>query len=377
VEHILFPCLLVFSFLLSDSQEKVLSVPLLKMSLFLFASAAFAVVFSLILPDAGAIASMPAMSIRLVLPAIVLMAMAVSIPPNCTIITTAAKAIVLVAIPLTLFAAATALFDMSFMVGYFIKGDEDSVWARAFALRRFTGLFNQPLEAGVFYSVALLAFVYLAGLDWAGPKRRYLILGLILIGGALSLSKNFIVLGVLAGLGYAVSIRMLSPTRGLAALCLAGGGFVAWLMLADEAYVNSFIDLFANGGLLLALTAGRLGSGDTEVAQLWNYLLTSGKWVTGVGLGSYLPLDNGYLEYFYQGGIFALLGYLLFILSVLSLSIRKWSTNEAKLLLFLGLLVAASSLGGPVVSANRANVPLLVLVAACVSYLSAYKRSDE
>ena len=366
LEHLSFLLFVLLFGFISISRTRYIYSPVLTMSMMLFSGAVFAFIGSTFLPDTGAMASALAMGTRLALPAVVLGAMVVYLPTNCNLMTTVTRTIVLMAMPVALLALSSRFFDISFILGYFVKNEETAVWSQAFALGRFTGLFNQPLEAGVFYSVALLALVYLVSMKLWRPIIRYLILGIILIGGSLSLSKNFVVLGVLVALAYAVSVRVLSIRSGVIWLGIVIAIIIVWFAFGNEIYTNSFIDLFAEGGFLLALSAGRLGTGDTEVAQLWGQLMTSYNWISGMGLGSYLPLDNGYLEYFYQGGVFSLASYVAFIVTILVTSIKYWSVDESKLLFFLGLYIALASLGGPVITANRANVSLLMLIVSCV-----------
>lgn len=116
----------------------------------------------------------------------------------------------------------------------------------------------------------------------------------------------------------------------------------------------------------MALTAGRLGSSDTEVSQLFAQLWTQGHWVYGRGVGSQLPLDNGYLEYFYQGGVLALCGYVVSLVALALPAVAHARRIEGKLLFYLLLFVVIASLGGPVVTANRANVTLMLLMVACI-----------
>jgi hypothetical protein len=373
LEHLVFPSVFLIVALTSIFYATPISLPLLGMSLLLFFGTVFTLLSSAVSPDTGTAAPAFTMGIRLLMPSIMLASLACYPSVRSNLVRDSSQVIVWISVPLTLLALCTVFFDMSWLLKFYVQTGEDSVWSNAIAVGRFTGLFGQPLEAGIFYSVALLALVYLASLDWGNSILRKLLLISILVGGSLSLSKNFIVLGALVALTYAASVRVLSVGAGGALFGLIVVVVSGWLLFGNGNYSNSFVDLFDEGGLLLALTAGRLGKGDTEVAQLWSHLAHSENWLTGFGLGSYLPLDNGYLEYFYQGGVLALVCYLLFILGVIVFAIVHWRDDVSKLLLSLSLFAVGSSLGGPVVSASRVNVPLLVLTAACVLYLSAKK----
>jgi hypothetical protein len=314
----------------------------------------------------GAMASPLGMFIRLCVPPLILMTFTFALAHVSCVLTGAARAIVGGGMFAGFCSLSSVFFDITTLLSPWVHIDEESVWSQTMAIGRFTGLFNQPLEAGVFFSVALLAVLYLLK---SCPRERIfngLGLALILIGGLLSLSKNFIVLGQALGLAFAVSIHLLSLRFVLFLCATAGTGLIALIIEINPVYMHSLIDLFEDGNLLMALTAGRLGSSDTEVSQLFAQLWTQGQWVYGRGLGSQLPLDNGYLEYFYQGGVLALCGYVLSLVALALPAVAHAKRTEGKLLLYLLLFVVIASLGGPVITANRANVPLMLLMVACI-----------
>ena len=114
----------------------------------------------------------------------------------------------------------------------------------------------------------------------------------------------------------------------------------------------------------MAISAGRLGSSETGVSQLFADLWDRDRWILGRGLGSHLPLDSGYLEYFYQGGALAIVGYLAFLVVLAVAAIRYRATAGGKLIGCLLVLTVAGSTGGPVITASRASVAFMLLLAA-------------
>jgi hypothetical protein len=375
LEYVVIPtvflCFGVRSILLPNQVSKLL----LSSFLFLFVPAVITTIFSFFAFSAGQSAPVLNMSLRLFLPAVILGAIALAFKKNKNMLRDASEIIVWMSVPLCLLAFSTVFFDMNWLQDYFVKSNEAGVWSQALAIGRFTGVFNQPLEAGVFYSVALFSLVYLVSLGHCEGWRFWVFFIFILSGGVLSLSKNFIVLGMAITLIYAFSIKLISFLRIALLLFFLFVMLCLLFVFGNENYANSFQELYSEGGLLLALTAGRLG-GDTEVNRLWDSLFLLNNWLFGVGLGAYLPLDNGYLEYFYQGGVFALFGYLLFIIGLINLGMRHWSKKEGKLLFFMGVFISLSSLGGPVITANRASISLLVFIAACFLSLENFKNKD-
>lgn len=250
---------------------------------------------------------------------------------------------------------------------YWVRADsDDSVWSQAMDVGRFSGIFNQPLEAGVFYSVALLALAYCWKYASLNKLLMLILLVLIFAGGSLSLSKNFLVVGVATALIFSIWIGVI-PIWLVLAIAIPTAIVVPPLFARyNPEYVDSLMALYYTGGIFSALTAGRFGQEDSQVAILFQSLFEVGDWPLGRGLGSHLPLDNGFLEFFYQGGIVALGGFVFALLALLAYGWRDRTTNAGRLLVALTAFTAGASLGGPAFTANRANIPLLLLMAATI-----------
>jgi hypothetical protein len=323
-------------------------------------------VSSALSPRAGAAAPVAAGFLRVALPLLLAIACAYALEPVPERLRRSATAIVRIAVPVALVAMASAVTDLSGLLAPWVRDGDGSVWTQALAIGRFTGVFNQPLEAGTFFTVAACAVVYLRAEGATRGLPFVSALATIVVGGALSLSKNFLVVGLGCAFGLAVWLGVLTVTgamvRGVLAVLLLG----AALLRFAETYVTSLLDLFETGGLLIALTAGRFGSGETDVAQLFAELARQGNWIAGFGLGAHLPLDNGYLEYYYQGGIVALAGYVSCLAALVLMGLRARHEARGRIVLALTAYVTVASFGGPVLTANRANVALLVLLTACL-----------
>jgi hypothetical protein len=366
MEHVVLPLLALFALGYALHPTSRVYGPTTMGGLALFVSLLAVLLGSAQSEVTGSAASPLGMFIRLCMPLLMLMSFTFALGCVSCVLTGTARAIVGTGVIAGICSLSSVFFDISAPLSLWVRLEEDAVWAQAMAIGRFTGLFNQPLEAGVFFSVALLAVLYLCK---ACPQDRVfngLGLALILVGGLLSLSKNFTLLGLTLGMAFAVSIHLISLPGAVVLSMTAGAGITALILELNASYAGSLIDLFEDGGWFLALTAGRLGSVDTEVSQLFAQLWTNGHWLYGRGLGSQLPLDNGYLEYFYQGGALALSGYMVFLGALALPATAHARRIEGKLLLYLLLFVVAASLGGPVVTANRASVALILVIAACI-----------
>lgn len=364
VEHLLVPLLALFAFIGARHirPETALSVGALIFSLFALALSSY---FSW---ETGLDAPAFSSFVRLAMPALMLMAFPYVLSDVPDPLRRTCRAIIILSIVITVFAILSLYSGR--VLGWlmlWVKSGEESVWEASRDVGRVTGIFNQPLEAGQFFSIALLALIY----EWKEANGREVVLryaglAFILIGGAFCLSKNFLVLGTVLALIYAISIRLVSLRMAIALSVPIVISAPIIIMKYNANYIESLVDLYYKGGLLSAVTAGRFGMVQSDVSYLFSSIWLSDDWLLGRGLGSHLPLDNGYLEFFYQGGALALLGYLGFLGVLGWYGYRHRKSDDGKLLLFLILYVTGASFGGPAISANRANVALMILIAACM-----------
>lgn len=366
-EHIVVPVLAGLALVLSgkDVRLNADSRVLLFFAVFVLWATLVGVVLGSVFSDVtGSDARPEAMFLRLCMPVLMLFSFVTLLLRVPEALETTARAIVWIAMPVGLCAVLSALIDLSNLLAPWVQQDSGSVWENSVAIGRYPGLFNQPLEAGLFYSVALLAQVYLIKLARRGIVVTTLGLVVIVAGGMISFSKNFSLLGVATALLFATWINLVGLWAVLA--MLIGGAVAIPLVISglNPAYFDSLADLYREGGILMAISAGRLGSSETGVSQLFADLWDRDRWILGRGLGSHLPLDSGYLEYFYQGGALAIVGYLAFLVVLAVAAIRYRATAGGKLIGCLLVLAVAGSTGGPVITASRASVAFMLLLAA-------------
>jgi hypothetical protein len=120
--------------------------------------------------------------------------------------------------------------------------------------------------------------------------------------------------------------------------------------------------LLGSGEMLSMYTGGRFGSSSTT-APLWETAARTAP-LQGLGLGAYSPLDNSYLEFFYQGGGIALLLYAAFLvfLAFVVFGAASRGSAEGKLLAMLWVLVVVEGFGAPVLTINRTSLLLWVVL---------------
>ena len=109
------------------------------------------------------------------------------------------------------------------------------------------------------------------------------------------------------------------------------------------------------------ITSGRLSS--TSSQPLIFIEISQQSPIIGLGFGSVITTDMGFLEIFAMSGILGLLVYLLIFLLVMTKSISAKSSykKEKTLLLFIWIILLFSSIGGSAITANRISVFIWVI----------------
>jgi hypothetical protein len=267
----------------------------------------------------------------------------------------------------------TIFFDLKWMLKYYIS-DIDSdlgLWNQVYSLGRYIGLFTQPIEAGIFFSMALFVLVYMYKVRYIGKSSFYLSSIIILVGGMISLSKNFYLIAIVCAILLYGQLSYWKPSRYITLILISSLFIFIFIFSIDLTYtnyMNSLIEIYQRDGLTAALTAGRFGGDNmTKVEIMFNEFWHKG-FFTGFGISSSSVLDNGFLEYAYQGGIFSLIGYIFFIINgfVISYINRKDLTSKFLNIIFVYVLIA--SVGGPVITSNRSNIIVLILICSLVVF---------
>ena len=251
-----------------------------------------------------------------------------------------------------------------------------SVAANAAENGRFTGIFDEPSEAGIAYGVALLCLIWLARRGVLRFPAVLLAAAALVTGGLLPVSKVFL-LGALPVAAFTV---LRGPARMQAALLAACAGAIAWL-----AGTAGLLPAWASGAAVLAqlthpgpslaasYTAGRYGAGGTLSGPAGDVLRAAP--LAGFGAGGLdVPYDSLWLEVLTVAGVFGV------ILAAAALAMLAWRwlalhrfTELPERHLAAGVLVlaAGASLGIPSLTANRAATLLWLVLGVLVTARSA------
>lgn len=138
---------------------------------------------------------------------------------------------------------------------------------------RYSGVFNQPAEAGVAYCLAAFCLIYLVR-SGTGVSRKVWVAAwvLIIVGGMMTLSKVFIVGGVLISAVLILTHRshrvLLTTTSIVTVLVLGTLGALGWLGAWGASGMLGWYAASASAGdsFIYTLSAGRFGRGGENLA---------------------------------------------------------------------------------------------------------------
>ncbi len=242
-------------------------------------------------------------------------------------------------------------------------GDGESVADRAEQLGRFSGIFNQPAEAGVLYSVAVLAALYLYQRQ---VGKLAIALLLLSVGGVLSVSKIFLLVGAPIGIAYVI----LATGRKQRLSAAAAASIAAWF--TADAYLDQWDGqrfamrlLPGSGGSddqLGLYTAGRVG-GESSLQQAVD-VMTALSPASGMGFGGLrVAYDNGWVEALVVAGVIGVILHtaVLTALAVGWLRARSHRPESAFTGALILVLICAST-GLPALTANRCATVVWLLL---------------
>jgi hypothetical protein len=267
---------------------------------------------------------------------------------------------------LVIFVVLSTYMDLSMLTKYFIRAGSIgiSVSDLAKTMGRYTGLFSQPVEAGVFYSCSAIITVYLSVINRLSRCQAWLLFNSSCLGGILAFTKLYMFLGLPLALillnKYDKKLFGLIVIPPLIFSVVFG---VAFFLINFDTMINSYLALYDHGGFIYMITAGRLGGSDSTTGSVYIEIIDKALF-TGFGIGNnYYALDSAYLLYFFQGGIISLSFYLIGLLYFFINSLYLKSKNvNVVFLRYTSFFVLLGSNGGPVINANRANIVMIFIL---------------
>lgn len=292
------------------------------------------------------------------------------------------SAVISVASINTLAAISSALFGLQWGA-FWSSNSDDSTAARAAGQGRYSGLINQPAEAGFIVGLALIFAVL-------HFRRRPILMvsvsTLLIVGGTLTASKIFLV-GALP-IALFIGMSRLPARSWLRVLTLSVIGMGAWLFLIPDQLKDlsraalpldqlQRFSIAVREDVLSGLTANRFGGSATLSTPI--ELVMEGPRYFGYGFrGLPLPYDSAWVEIFIMGGI---VGVAILVGVMVRLAYLAFAMPAPLKLGFLCLLLLAfgASVGFPVFTGNRTATILWVtitLFVACARSDAKVARAD-
>lgn len=244
----------------------------------------------------------------------------------------------------------------------------ETVADRAETMGRYTGIFGQPAEAGLMYSVAAVLTIWRFA---RRPALMYLLLSILTVGGLLSVSKVFL----LVGLPVTVALLWVWNGRVSTRVSLVLVLLLAWSVVGT----SSFFRTWTGFGYLTRLlkppddvsfmrfySAGRWG-GDTHMSDLLSFIFDASPWI-GVGAGGLqTAFDAQWAEMLVLSGLFGTLG-LIVVLILLFNRTSRISDREVRLLgRAFFVVVLGGSLGITSLTANRTATVVWIVATLLIS----------
>lgn len=244
---------------------------------------------------------------------------------------------------------------------------EGSVAENAIRMGRFTGIFNSPAEAGAMYSIAAVLVV------WVYSHRlvtMYCLITLITVGGMLSVSKVFLLIGLPVML-----LLLLIMQQGINRVMVGVVFFAIGVFLLSSTFIQNWagydymvrlLEVPENQSAVEFYTAGRWND-DANMMNVMGSILALSPMV-GVGAaGLQTPYDSQWTEAMVFGGMIGVLSIVVVfgILLARFRNIQEWRTRYMAFGLWVVLFVG--SFGTATLTSNRTATVVWVVVALLVA----------
>ena len=265
-------------------------------------------------------------------------------------------------------------FDSWWLTKHFVgeqfkTASESISWYRGGGKGRFTGVFDQPFESGLFYSLVFYLWVYY-GAKVSTKSLVWALSGcMVFIGGWLSGSKVFLFIGMFTGIAL-----WLFLIRGQIWQTLSFLFTIVFLniILSFFTKMGMFASLFKGGyfykePFLKVVSGARFGLSERSKIEDNFYFVWGRNPIVGDGFPSSYALDSAYLQIFSYGGMIGCLLYMLVIAELSYLCLRGfYITKEKALLLSILALIFFAGFGAPVLTINRVSIYIWVVVSLLI-----------
>lgn len=259
------------------------------------------------------------------------------------------------------------------LLRYFWSSEPESLSTaeHAATMGRYSGIFNQPAEAGLVYSLALFLAIYLY------RKHTAVLMALVLVlcvGGAFTVSKVFVLAGLPLGIYYLwtsvttsrkIWLLLIIP---VAAALLTSSGFIQNWDGFD--YLFRLLTPPADQSLIEFYTAGRWNE-DSPLMMVMSAVLSLSPWV-GVGMaGLAVPYDSAWTEAIIVAGLLGVVCLATTYLAMFWFARHTHDPDRRQLAFMVTIMLVGASFGIPSLTVNRSTTLIWVVVTLLALAVSA------
>lgn len=248
-------------------------------------------------------------------------------------------------------------------------GPRGTVADRALTMGRYGGIFNQPYDGGLAYTLALMAWAYLFVLNRRSSMRQllpaFILLALLVVGGVSADSKVFYFGSVLVA-SFTVLVTRASQRSRLKRLMQTGTiaslGLIAVIATEVAAFDRMLRVLGAVGSDARVVSGGRWNSFPEYLQTLLSSISLFGQGWSGAQ-------DDALMAYLVGGGVVGVLA----IVSVYAVLLRLPSRlptriDEGSLLSGLTIIMLGASFGAISLQVNRASSIYWIFVGLAIGH---------
>lgn len=238
----------------------------------------------------------------------------------------------------------------------------ESVSALSAKMNRFSGIFDQPLEAGLSYSIGMLSSIYIYKIKKITTYKFIIYIIMLNLGGVLTVSKVFIYGGLPLSIIYYCIINKSTISLIFLSLPVIVLTKIVLLMSGGSDFFERLLDF---NNLIDNIIYGRY---DVDSNIIINFEENfKNNLIFGLGYTGRSIYDSGYFQYFIQGGILQL-ALQVFLLIYLTLMSRLKSPYFFLLIIFINFQQFMTLLGGPTILSNRSSVYLGIMYACITNF---------
>lgn len=260
---------------------------------------------------------------------------------------------------------ATTIDIATFMRPFWANEEIETTADLAAQMGRYSGIFNQPAEAGALYGIAGLGAIY----AWKNrPVFVALLITLMTLGGLISVSKVFIFGGlpmvVLYWFWSQRGGRKIAAVFGIVLIALGvlqSGIFAQW---TGANYLGRLFVTSGDQGFLELYSAGRFEEASSFSIVIEDVLAYSP--LTGVGAAGWArPYDGAIAEFLVTGGVIGLILFGIVMVGLFTLPLKL--AGSARWFAFLfAIVTVGASFGFSPLTANRVSTVSWVIIALLV-----------